>query len=135
MIEQALRYELNKINELENKIFPTNAPEGQKAPYLVYISNNKYLKDLDGVTKDRECYLILNVLCNSYSEMKNITKKIENIINKFPLTRIGKENLYIQDITLSDISESYEEQLKLQRGIIPFTIYYKEEQNTWLQEV
>lgn len=127
MIEKALRYELNKVNELENRIFPMNAPEGQKAPYLVYITSKKPLKDLDGVTENKECYLILNVLCSSYSQMKDISKKIENIITKFPLRTIGEENLYIQDIDFSDITENYEDKLKLHRGIIPFTVYYKEE--------
>lgn len=127
MIEKALRYELNKVSELENKIFPMNAREGQKPPYLVYITRKKPLKDLDGVTEDRECYLILNILCSSYSQMKELTKKIEDIIVKFPLKTIGEENLYIQDIDFSDITENYEEQLKLHRGIIPFTVYYKEE--------
>lgn len=128
MIEKALRYELNKISELENKIFPMNAPQGQKSPYLVYVTRNKHLKDLDGVTDDRECYLLLNILCSSYSEMKYITKKIEDMISNFPLKSIGEENLYIQDIDITDISESYEDQLKLHRGIISFTIYYKEEE-------
>lgn len=127
MIEKAIRYELNKIIELENKIFPMNAPEGQKPPYLVYITRKKPLKDLDGVKKNRECYLLLNILCSSYSQMKYITKKIEDIIIKFPQKSIGKEDLYIQDIVFADITESYEEQLKLHRGIIPFTVYYKEE--------
>lgn len=127
MIEKALRYELNKVIGLENKIFPMNAPEGQKAPYLVYITRKKPLKDLDGVTENKECYLILNILCSSYLEMKDITKKIEDIIIKFPLKSIGEGNLYIQDIDITDISESYEEQLKLHRGIITFTVYYKEE--------
>ena len=127
MIEKALRYELNKVSEIENKIFPMNAPEGQKPPYLVYTTRKKPSKDLDGVTEDRECYLILSILCSSYSQMKDITKKIENIIIKFPLKSIGNENLYIQDIDFSDITENYEDQLKLHRGIIPFTVYYKEE--------
>ena len=127
MIEKALRYELNKVSELENRIFPMNAPEGKKPPYLVYITRKRPLKDLDGVIEDRECYLILNILCSSYLEMKDITKKIEDIIIKFPLKSIGEENLYIQDIDITDISESYEEQLKLHRGIINFTVYYKEE--------
>lgn len=127
MIEKALRYELNKISELENKVFPTNAPEGQKSPYLVYITSKKTAKDLDGVTKDRECYVILNTLCNSYSQMKYIVKKIEDIVINLPLRNIGEDNLYIQDIDITDISEIYEEQLKLQRGIIAFTVYYKEE--------
>lgn len=127
MIEKALRYELNKISELENKVFPTNAPEGQKSPYLVYITSKKTAKDLDGVTKDRECYVMLNTLCNSYSQMKYIAKKIEDIVINLPLRNIGEDNLYIQDIDITDISEIYEEQLKLQRGIIAFTVYYKEE--------
>ncbi|MDU6296817.1 hypothetical protein [Clostridium celatum] len=127
MIEKALRYELNKISELENKIFPMNAPEGQKSPYLVYITRKKHLKDLDGVTENRECYIILNILCSSYSQMKDLTKKIEDITIKFPMKSIGEENLYIQDIDFLDITENYEDQLKLHRGIIPFTIYYKEE--------
>ncbi len=127
MIEKALRYELNKISELENRIFPTNAPEGQKPPYLVYITSKKTLKDLDGVTKDRECYVMLNILCNSYLQMKYILKKIEDIVVNLPLRNIAEDSLYIQDIDITDISETYEEQLKLQRGIIAFTVYYKEE--------
>lgn len=127
MIEKALRYEFNKISELENKIFPMNAPEGQKPPYLVYITRKKPLKDLDGVTEERECYLMLNILCASYSQMKYITKKIQDIIIRFPMKSIGEENLYIQDIDFADITENYEDQLKLHRGIIPFTVYYKEE--------
>lgn len=127
MIEKALKYELNKVSELKNRIFPMNAPEGQKPPYLVYITSKRLLKDLDGVTENKECYLILNVLCSSYSQMKDISKKIEDIITKFQLRTIGEENLYIQDVDLSDITENYEEQLKLHRGIIPFTVYYREE--------
>ena len=127
MIEKALRYELNKVSELENKIFPMNAPEGQKPPYLVYITSKKTLKDLDGVTKDRECYVMLNILCNSYLQMKYILKKIEDIVVNLPLRNIAEDSLYIQDIDITDISETYEEQLKLQRGIIAFTVYYKEE--------
>ena len=127
MIEKALRYELNKISELENRIFPTNAPEGQKPPYLVYITSKKTLKDLDEVTKDRECYVMLNILCNSYLQMKYILKKIEDIVVNLPLRNIAEDSLYIQDIDITDISETYEEQLKLQRGIIAFTVYYKEE--------
>lgn len=128
MIEKALRYELNKVSVLENKIFPTNAPEGQKPPYLVYTSRKKFLKDLNGVKENNECYLIINILCSSYLEMKNITEKIKDIIIKFSLKFIGKENLYIQDIDITDISETYEEQLKLHRGILVFTAYYKEDE-------
>lgn len=126
MIEKALRYELNKIQEIEDKIYPTNAPEGEKSPYLVYITSKKPLKDLNGIKENRDCYVMLNVLCSSYAEMKNILKKVENMVISLALRNIGKDNLYIKDISITDISETYEEKLKLQRGIIGFTVYYKE---------
>lgn len=127
-METALRHEINtNISELKDKIFPTNAPEGQKAPYLVYMTRKRPLKDLDGITKDRESYVMLNILCNSYAEMKDLTKKVEDLVITFPLRTIGKDGLYVQDITIDDITETYEDQLKLQRGIIPFKICYKEE--------
>lgn len=125
-MEKALRYELNKIPELTNKIFPTNAPEGQKAPYLVYMTRKRSLKDLEGHTKDREVYVMLNILCSSYLQMKELAKKVEELVIAFPLRNIGKDGLYIQDITLDDITEIYENELKLERGIIPFKICYKE---------
>lgn len=126
-MEKALRYELNKIPELTNKIFPTNAPEGVNPPYLVYITRQRPLKDLGGTTKDREAYVMLNVLCSSYAQMKEITSKVEKLVISFPLRKIGENGPYIEDVTLDDITETYENELKLQRGIIPFKICYKEE--------
>lgn len=126
-MEKALRNELNKIAELSNKIFPTNAPEGQSAPYLVYMTRKKPLKDLDGTTKDRECNIMLNIFGNSYAEMKYITKKIEDLVKSFPLRVIGVNGPYIEDLTFDELSETYENELKLYRGIIPFKICYKEE--------
>jgi hypothetical protein len=126
-LEKALRDELNKIPEINNKIYPTNAPEGEKAPYLVYMTRKRPGKDLNGITKDRECYVMLNVLCNSYDQMKNITKKVEELVITFPLRNIGQEGLYVQDLTMDETTETYEPELKLQRGLIPFKIKYKEE--------
>lgn len=126
-MEKALRHKLNTIPELKDKIYPTNAPEGEKAPYLVYMARKRSLKDLDGITRDRECNVMLNILCNSYSEMKDITKKVEDLVITFPLRVIGVNGPYIEDLTMDETSETYENELKLYRGIIPFKICYKEE--------
>lgn len=126
-MEKSLRFELNKIPEINNKIFPTNAPEGMKPPYLVYLVRKIPLKTLDGITKDRECNVMVNVLCESYSSMKDISKKVEDLIISFPLRVIGENGPYIEDLTMDEMSETYENELKLQRGIIPFSICYKEE--------
>lgn len=125
-MEKALRYELSKIPELKNKIFPTNAPKDMKSPYLVYVIRKSLGKDLNGITKDRKSYVLLNILCDSYSQMKDLTKKVESLIITFPLRSIGENSLYIEDLTLDEIGEVYEKELDLERGIIPFTIYYKE---------
>lgn len=127
LLEKALRYELNKIAELNNKIFPTNAPEGQESPYLVYMSNSSSLKDLDGIKNNVDSDVLLNVLCKSYSEMKDLSKKVKALIKTFPLKVIGNDGPYIEDLTIDTITETYENELKLYRGIIPFRISYKEE--------
>lgn len=126
-MEAALRYELEKIPELKDKIYPTNAPEAESAPYLVYMTRKNRGKTLEGNQNSRTCHVMLNILAGSYEEMNVITRKVENLIETFPLKTIGEEGLYIEDLTFDESTEMYEDQLKLQRGVIPFTVYYKEE--------
>ena len=51
-MERALRYELeNRIPELKDEIYPTNAPETSTRPYLVYARiNTDKTKTLNGYT-------------------------------------------------------------------------------------
>jgi len=42
-----------------------------------------------------------------------------------PQTQIG--NFFIEDLDINNIHEVYEHELKVNRGIIDFTIYFKEE--------
>ncbi|MCF0149150.1 MAG: hypothetical protein HUJ77_12235 [Clostridium sp.] len=126
MIEKALRQELNKINEIQNKIYPLNAPEGIKPPYIVYVSQFNRIKTLNELKNEKECVCIINILCSTYNEMKNITKKVENKVIEFLFNKIGDEHLYICDLNINDVTETYEEQVKLHRGIISVTFYYKE---------
>lgn len=127
-MEIALRHELNKIPILENKIYPTNAPQDQKAPYLVYIVQSTPLKNLDGyVSNHVDSHVLLNILCDSYAQMKQLTKTVKMIVNTFPFRSIGVDGPFIEDLTFDPTAETYENELKLYRGIIPFTISYKEE--------
>lgn len=126
-MERALRYELNRIKELSNKIYPTNAPKGQKPPYLVYLTRKRRLKDLNGHTNSIERYVLLNIFGESYSDMKTITESVENTLLTLIHKNIGTSKLYIEDLTIDEITETYENELDLYRGIIPLKIYYKEE--------
>lgn len=126
-MEQALRYELNKINEIKNKIYPTNAPENGKPPYLVYFQGDyAQLKTLNGITDNTETSYLLNILAGSYSEMKDITKKVKKTVESFLLKEIGQDGIYVADLTIRKAPEIYEKELKLYRGIIDVTFYYEE---------
>ncbi|MEH7391771.1 hypothetical protein [Bacillus sp. JJ1474] len=126
-MEKALRYEFNKIVEIKDNIYPTNAPKGKKAPYLVYLSNRSPLKDLDGTKSNIDGEILLNILCESYFEMKDLSSKVERLLKTFPLRRIGDNRIYIDDLTIETISETYESELSLYRGIITFKLNYMEE--------
>jgi hypothetical protein len=124
-LEIALRFELNKIPEINNKIFPTHAPEGDEGPYLVYISSERPLKTLEGITLDNKADVLLNIFASSYKEMATLRKKVKEIILTFPLRSIGEENVYVKDLTIENITGTYESQLGLYRGIIDFNFFYR----------
>ena len=126
-MEVALRNKLiQEIPELENQIYPTNAPETCKKPYIVYtrISTAK-IKTLDGYTGTEHLSYMFSVMATKYGDMKELTKKVEKMLISLPQTQIG--NFFIEDLDINNIHEVYEHELKVNRGIIDFTIYFKEE--------
>lgn len=125
-MEQALRYELVKaIPELENQIYPTNAPESSKGPYLVYsrITTRK-IKTLQGLIGKEYLSYMFSIMATRYGDMKRITKQVENLLISLPGQQIG--DFYIEDLDINNIHEVYEHELKVNRGIIDFTIYFEE---------
>lgn len=126
-MEQALRYELiQAIPELNNQIYPTNAPEGAEGPYLVYtrINTNK-IKTLEGLTGKEYLSFMFSVMATRYSDMVTVRKKVEDLLLSLPKRYIGSDNsIYVEDLDINNITEQYEHELKVNRGIIDFTIYY-----------
>jgi len=125
-MEEALRYELtNRIPELKDEIYPTNAPETSTRPYLVYtrINTNK-TKTLEGFTGEQALSFMFSIMATRYGEMKFLTKKVEDFLMSLPGTTIGTENIFIQDLSINNITETYEHEIGVIRGIIDFTIYY-----------
>lgn len=60
------------------------------------------------------------VLFDAYS----LTKKVEDLLISLPGTTMG--NFYIEDVDINNVTEQYEHELKVNRGIIDFTIYFEE---------
>lgn len=125
-MEKALKYELeNRIPELANSIYPTNAPEGVLKPYLVYARiTTRRIKTLEGYTNKQAISYMYSVMATKYSDMYNLRNKVEQLLLSLPLTNIGSDgSIYVEDITINNIDETWESQLKVNRGIIDFTIY------------
>ena len=115
----------NNIEELQNEIYPTNAPEGATRPYLVYTRiNTKKVKTLQGTTNKEYLSYMFSIMATKYKDMKSLTKKVEDLLISLPGTTMG--NFYIEDIDINNITEQYEHELKVNRGIIDFTIYFEE---------
>ena len=129
-MEMALRHELiNAVPELNNQVYPTNAPEGATKPYLVYMrTGTDLIKTLQGYTGDEYLSFVFNVMAPKYSDMSRIRKVVKEMLTDFPKSIIGNNDRYfIEDININDINEQYEHQLGVNRGIINFTIYFKKE--------
>lgn len=126
-MERALRYELERrIPELVGNIYPTNAPETSSKPYLVYtrISTRKG-KTLEGFTGDETLSFMFSVMATRYSDMVTVRKKVEDLLLSLPKRYIGSGNsIYVEDLDINDITEQYEHELQVNRGIIDFTIYF-----------
>lgn len=125
-METALRYELiQAIPELTDQIYPTNAPEGVEKPYLVYARiTTRKTKLLDGYTDKQALSYMLSVMSTRYADMVRIRKEVENLLLSLPGTEIGENRIHIEDINVNNITEQYEHELKVNRGIIDITIYF-----------
>ncbi len=125
-MEKALRYELeSKIPELAGNIYPTNAPETCIKPYLVYARiSTKRTKTLEGYTDKRALSYMFSCMATKYSDMKSLTKKVEAFLIDSINTNIGTEGIYVEDLEINNIDETWEPELKVNRGIIDFTIYH-----------
>ena len=128
-METALRYELiESVKELNNAVYPTNAPETYTKPYLVYtrITTPK-TKTFEGYTGLQALSYLFSIMATKYSEMVRLRGEVENMLLGMPRTQIGKsKQFYVQDLDINNIDEQYEHELKVNRGIIDFTIYFKE---------
>lgn len=132
-MEKALKYELiQNIPELVDTIYPTNAPEnipkkldGTPKPYLVYARiNTQKIKTLQGFTNKQHLSYMFSIMAPKYSDMALIRKKVEELLMSIPQTTIGVDNTFVEDLDINNIDETWENELKVNRGIIDFTIYF-----------
>jgi len=124
-MESVLRYELEQhIPSLVGNIYPTHAPETSTKPYLVYARiNTDTVETLEGYTDKQALSYMFSCMAVKYGVMKSLANSVEALLKSFPLTSIGEENVYIEQVKINNVSETWENELGVNRGIIDFTIY------------
>lgn len=107
--EEALKAELSTISELNNQVFPLNATEGTKAPYIVYVSSEGIQeRTLDGYVRSREVDCEIHILHDKYFSLKDLTRQVISIIDSFQQRFIGgSTDVYVQASTYQKVNEMY----------------------------
>lgn len=120
--EGLLKQELGKIKELNDNVYPLSVPESVNSPYISYcLAGGDYLETLDGSEPLRLDYEV-NILAEKYSIIKKLEKKVETVIAT--LKGQSTSDGTVKQVVLEVPIEQYEEQVKLQRANIKFSIYF-----------
>lgn len=135
-MEKVLRYELeqhipelapttNPDGTMVYHIYPTHAPESATKPYLVYVRiNTDTIETLEGYTDKQALSYMFSCMAVKYGDMRSLTNSVEALLKSFTLTAIGEESIYIEQVKINNVSETWENELGVNRGIIDFTIYF-----------
>lgn len=108
--EEALCAELQTISGLEQKVFPQNAEENTEAPFVVYVSSGgEKVQTLEGYTDLTELSFEVNVVANSYEELKSYVETISNKVRSFFGRNIGTNGPYIKSVSFTEPNEDFQE--------------------------
>ena len=68
---------------------------------------------------------MFSIMATKYSDMVKVRKQVEELLEGMPQREIGNTTkFFIEDLSINNITEQYEHELGVNRGIIDFTIYY-----------
>jgi hypothetical protein len=125
--EESLVVKLSFIKEISAKVFPLDAQEGTKAPYITYQLNNNdrtmVHSGFDGLIKGE--YQI-DIFHNSYKNLKTLTGLVLTEIKTWLFTTMAITGPYISDLKIINQVETYDPETKLYQSTIDIEVYYKE---------
>jgi hypothetical protein len=123
--EEALVYELETITEINNKVFPLNAEEGQEPPFVVYVSSpGEEIQTLDGYTGLKQVTCELHIVSESYSHLQSLTTSVMGRVKSFYARPIGIDGPVIKSVTLGEPIEEAEPEAKLKRCSFDLKVYF-----------
>jgi hypothetical protein len=112
-------------NGVIDKVFPLNAPEGIKPPFIVYVSSEGIPdKTLQGYLNSKQVVCEIHILHGSYSDIKSLTKLVLEKIRSFQDRIIGQDGPFIQNVTYDTPTEVYEKEVYLYRSSFDLTVKF-----------
>lgn len=125
--EEGLTDELSAITGLTDKVFPVVAAQNTQAPYLTYsLGNNDRAQNLSGHDGLIQSQYQLDLYHSTYANLKALKKLVIANIKSYNLRNIGGSGPFIQQVEIINDFETYEDGVKLYKGIIEFNVYYDE---------
>ncbi|MNO29179.1 hypothetical protein D3C76_190870 [compost metagenome] len=124
--EAALTMELKTITDVQNRVYPLNAPEKTISPYITYTSSEgRHTNTItDGYLSDRSVQGELNVIAPKYAVMKQVTRKAIDLLISMNQRVIGTNGPYINEMIYEEPTELFEHEVSLYRCVIGFKTYY-----------
>lgn len=115
--EQSLAYELQAITGLEGKVFPQQAQEDTKPPFVVYVSSEgEPIRSLAGATDMTELTCEVHVITETYEDLKSFTRMVLDRIESFFQRPIGREGVYIKSVSYTEPVEEMDNNLNYHRS-------------------
>lgn len=121
--EEALVEELSTIIELNGKIFPLRAEDGETPPFLVYISSEgQNTQVLNAYLDTKEIHCEIHILTSSYYELKTITRKVIERLKSFYGRAIGTNGPIIKSFSYDEPTEVFEHEVNFRRSSFDFRV-------------
>ncbi|MFB9330095.1 DUF3168 domain-containing protein [Paenibacillus aurantiacus] len=122
--ESALVEEFLALPDIGMKLFPLAAPEGTKAPYVVYgASPGLLVSTLSGYGSNKSLTVDINVVSSTYAGMKQHSEAVLALLIGFQARAIGEDGLFIQQLILEEPDEVYDDDTRLHKCVFSFTVH------------
>lgn len=109
-IEERLTETLDRVDELENKVFPIQPEKGVPLPFCVYVSTGAAPDDsLGGFMPSQSARVEINLLHTSYRRMKRLADEVVKALKDIDYATVYFDNFQ---------PEVYESEIKAYRKII-----------------
>lgn len=107
--EAALREELAAIPGLATRVYPLDAPEGTKPPYIRYGSSEGVPdRALDTFLDSKQVDCDIDVIAATYKDLKPLASAVAAKLQSMPGRIIGTGGPLVQDVMYDGPVELYE---------------------------